>query len=215
MRIDVFTSILRRHYTRNEISEIWDTTCEKYLHESDTFEKAVSKPERPLLGYMSFNRSRLQILLATFCDLNVTNIVAELVVNGQSLELDTNSLEEYFGDPWLCVRKTFSLLYQFSDNDERPQLLVTTQGRGTVSIDSSTAGPKAGSISRPLGAAVHILPSCLGTRRSRPRMSMRECIPPLPRIKPSWFLMTILAVMTTGLKYGSPVGFTTDRQMGQ
>lgn len=156
MRIDVFTSVLRRHYTRNEISEIWDTPCERYLHESDTFEKAVSKPERPLLEYMSSSRSRLQILAATFCDFDVTNIVAELVMDGLSLELDTNSLEEYCGF-WRWLPKTFSLLYQFSNSDEGPQLLITTQPPGTVSIESSTAGLKAGSIPKPLGAAVHIL----------------------------------------------------------
>ena len=155
MRIDVFTSLLRRHYTRNEVLEIWDRENEKYLRKSNTFEKAVSIPEVPLLKNLPTNRSRLQILVADYGTRNVTNLLAELAVNDHSLELDTDSLDAYLGDPWPGTYKTLSLLYQFSDQE--PQLLITAQGRGTVVVDSDVPGRKIGSISKPLGGRVQIL----------------------------------------------------------
>ncbi|MCJ1472736.1 hypothetical protein MMC13_001385 [Lambiella insularis] len=162
MRMDIFTSILRRHYTRNEVFEIWDSGTEKYLRKSNTFEKAWSQPELPQLNYVFTGRSRLQILAANFGTLDVTNLLAELVIDNRSLDINTDSLSSYFGDPWFGICKVLSFLYQFSD--EGPQLFITAQGRGTVLLDSNTFEHKAGSVPKPLGAGVQILAIVYGDK---------------------------------------------------
>ena len=162
MRIDVFTSLLRRHYTRNEVLEIWDMENGKYLRKSNTFEKATSSPEAPLPKHMSTDQSRLRILVANYGTLDVTSHLAELAINDQTLEIDTDTLDTYLGDPWPGTRKTLSLLYQFSD--EEPQLLITAQGRGTVIVNSNVSGRKAGSVPKPLGVGVRILAIVYGDK---------------------------------------------------
>ena len=155
MRVDISTSILRRHYTRKEVSEIWDKEYEKYLRKSNTFEKALSNPELPVSKQASTDNSRLQILVAEFGAVDVTDLLTELIIDNKSLEIDTNLLELYLGYHWPQYIKTLSFLYQFSD--ENPHLLITGQKQGTVFVDSNVSGRKTSSLPKPLGAGVHIL----------------------------------------------------------
>jgi len=161
-RIDIFTSILRCHYTENEVFEIWDTTRAKYLRRSNTFKHAMPKPEPPVLLHMLSDHSRLQILSAEYGTSDVTRRVTELVINNQSLELDTDVLNEYFGDTWPNVQKNFTCLYRF--NSEEPRLCITAENRGALYIDTDVDGSKAGLIPKPIGAVVHILAIVYGTR---------------------------------------------------
>lgn len=53
MRIDIFTSILRREYPKNDISEIWDTAYERYRGRSNLFKNVVLESEQPVLRYLA------------------------------------------------------------------------------------------------------------------------------------------------------------------
>lgn len=159
-RIDIFTSILRRHYTNKEISEIWDTASKDQLRGSDVIEQPLPKAEGLALRYKSPLGSKLRILAAEYGTLEVSELVAELLVDNQ-LKLEPDVYDRFFSDPWIGVVKSLTILFTFDDDE--PQLLITAQNQGSVSINSDMGKRKLGSIPPPNGAAVHIIAIIYGT----------------------------------------------------
>jgi hypothetical protein len=76
---------------------------------------------------------RLQILAATFGDLDVTAKVRSLVTAEQTLSIDTITTSHIFGDPWYGTVKTICILYQYEGRDV--ELVVSHEREGMVRID--------------------------------------------------------------------------------
>jgi len=75
------------------------------------------------------NAPRLNIHCAVWCDQDVTPAVRRMVKPDQTLEIDTGSLINHFGDPWPNNAKQFSILYSYG---QRPwELAASGQNRGT------------------------------------------------------------------------------------
>jgi len=171
MRIDVFTSLLRRRYTRDEISEIWDPTQKAHRHINERLGHASATPFIPqdlTLRYRGAGSSSLKILAADYGTQDVTTVLKEMVADSQfaddqRLELDTNILDEHFSDPWLGVLKSLSFLYQYGE--DVLYLCITAQGRGTVLIEPDhVSGWETTSVQTPLSARERILAIVYGDK---------------------------------------------------
>ena len=150
MRIDVYTSILRRNYIRDELEEIWEIP-----YEARNPKQAMPKSILSTIGTPMSKRSRLRILSADYGTADVTRILSDLVAEEQFLQLDTNSLDTYFTDTFIGTGKALTFVYQFDGKD--PKVFLTTQNRGPLFVDLATAGWNTASFLKPSDAVVHIL----------------------------------------------------------
>ena len=140
MRMDVYTSVLRCDFTKDEMLEIWATTFEKYISPKNTFHPRPEPEysEKIAIPHRPSERSRLQILAAEYGTLDVTDTIRELVIDNHTLRLDRSLLCEYFTNPWPKTdneisKCSLSFMYQFGDDD--PQLFMTSDGLGTLSVE--------------------------------------------------------------------------------
>ena len=155
MRIDIYTSILRRHYSREELSDIWNIPFDESGQGTELFEKTAPKSILPTAGTQVSKRPKVRILSADYGTVDVTRILSDLVIDDQFLQLDTNSLDTHFTDTFPGAGKALTIIYQF--NDGEPQVFLTTQNRGPLFLDLATAGWKITSFAKPPGATVQIL----------------------------------------------------------
>jgi len=76
---------------------------------------------------------RLQILAATFGDMDVTAKVRSLVTAEQTLSIDTIKTPHIFGDPWYGTVKAICILYQYEGRDV--ELVVSHEREGMIRLD--------------------------------------------------------------------------------
>jgi ankyrin repeat protein len=132
MHINIYTSLLRRYYSQDEISEIWGMETAWDNVYTDYVRRAPYANNRPLRRLRHQIRAGLRILAGEYGGTEVSEILARKIDRvDQSLTLDTDVLA-FLPDTWYGVVKSLSAIFQYENNDI--QLLNTAQYMGTVKL---------------------------------------------------------------------------------
>ena len=165
IRIDVYTSILRRHYIESELADLYaqlETTPESKIQKAKLQNIIIHPPKR----------SELRILSADYGTRDVTPILSDLVIDNRFLQLNTNGLDIHFTDTFRGTGKALTFIYQVDDSD--PVVFLTTQNRGPLIVDLTTMGWKTAEFPKPADAAIHILAVFYGDRLIKKENVYRE-----------------------------------------